>query len=1732
MDRAELRNQVFETIRRVGKDKKGSLTFNIDSFLIEWANLHPGQFAKLGFGKLESFLKNDCSAVDIGSRKFRVPKNRNLQVPIRTEPAINIKNDPKEKGEVFRDKLCLDKNLGNVDLNQEDCLSTETRSSTVTASRELIILKAKMLCTIRNIADNIRYIGKNKIEIELNFLRDVWRNSNENEKRKFQNYGFGKFKSFLHHHCNLSISSLEIVLVDKKLLENEIRLLLENHAHSIPEIRQIFGNSENNEMGLSPEVNIINNSASNVNEKSSAKSGNSATQATSPQQNPTKRTSPSVKHKTLSTQQNPDSSSLTSQPSKGPTNEERNFLQLVFLLYKCGLERLREVFMKVHSGWKNLEKDAAQFDMGQLRFDFTNEKQMFMTGDIDHWDITLLVKVLRFSKVAKAKLEKDHGYVGYEHAIKKLKDVKNEIVSHKSSPRLKEGKYMHLLNELKQALGALGLTDDEFDRAVRDADLTPKNLYYQMLIEEVERSNQAIISEVQRESKKIDDKIGLFENKVIDKLDSIYESIAQEKIEQYRIPEQARKANEEAWDTWLEVRRGMGNFDFDANQYILVVDRVISEDDKKYTTALARVPWKLVLDLDPDSDINGFLRSLALDNEESGLIKTHTPSQLASQEHLHTIEIKRIQWMFANGQNEGTEEDRPKSDLKTWSRKFKPAVVKIIESCCSKLDKMKPVYCLIMNVRNESVQMANDIVKEIENMFSYFNFKVSFTFLSSEMDFEYPQDGRFSPLSLKSLYIGIYSILGDTNDQHLLPSYQADAPMPVPKIMYDNLTLYLDILYEGCEHIPKELPEDKLEEFENYHLKSFIVGNPITFESLHFGHDATRTITNRVKQHINKMPARFNSAQIVQICHQPGTGGTTIARRVLWDLHEEFPCAIVKTLSSGNDGFGTESDDTDQFVANLAESIGKINELCELWPVVLMDGNSRLVKNLSDYLVRKLQANGKRAIIVRCVHSKDFPMTNKKLLNSYLHEKSTFEVKTVLDDANRDLKEFRTKYKDYCQRFQQPEDRQKDGEQLKCSSRVYHFPMMAMLGEFDEKLNRIVNQSLEKIKEGKPREYEVAVLVSFLQIYSNRETPAVLIAEYLEMKNLTYEDVANEFSDNLLNLMVSKRAPSRREWIASNKFAAYNFDNDDIDQDDEDSHLRGNEGIGWYTFQHRIIAEKIIAHSKRTLEDITENFVNSNVISSYHKYNSIKQLVNDLFLHNKKNSVSHFSVLITKLENSRRIFEAVAKKTKDASVYAHAARFIAYDKKEPDFKKALKLIEEGLQVDNKASKEKIRRVRDTEGHILFKKMNAIKGKIETVEDLKNLAGEALDRFRKARDNPPMTFPNPLNGEINVWQFCFDWLVKWKGSDVEEAIVFMMSSDFFSSALSDCFFLLDIIDQMVRSLPRMVDPELTMQKANDNRLKLLSLLRNMGKTKRKAIQALNVADFCENIFSKRNFTAASDKELTRLKVSLMMNQAGRGRDIHLLNTAERPKLFGLLERLVKHYKVYDYASYLMDFSTVKGHASYTLDSALDDVREWQKQLPHDAFSHFFSYVICYLQVMHGSITQHLSGYEEAVETCKKRCEGSPRRFVQQYFIRKGGDLDKISKLISRAELEQQYGKGKPGSRGEDTLTPEFWESECRNYLHECKGRIRMDNRNPRRKYPYIALEQGQLRINVPKNAVGDPDWDFKADKRVRFIVCFTLAGPKAYSIKFEDGINNQPVRFGRQFSNLNKNKKGT
>ena len=78
-------------------------------------------------------------------------------------------------------------------------------------------------------------------------------------------------------------------------------------------------------------------------------------------------------------------------------------------------------------------------------------------------------------------------------------------------------------------------------------------------------------------------------------------------------------------------------------------------------------------------------------------------------------------------------------------------------------------------------------------------------------------------------------------------------------------------------------------------LEGFLKGSQISWQALNLGVDVTRTVTAQLQRRVSQ-ELETRTTRRLNVWHWPGGGGTTVARRVAWHLHNEFPAVIAKRV--------------------------------------------------------------------------------------------------------------------------------------------------------------------------------------------------------------------------------------------------------------------------------------------------------------------------------------------------------------------------------------------------------------------------------------------------------------------------------------------------------------------------------------------------------------------------------------------------------------------------------------------------------------------------------------------------------------------------------------------------------------------------------------------------------------------------------------------------------------------
>ncbi|XP_062280762.1 sterile alpha motif domain-containing protein 9 [Scomber scombrus] len=422
------------------------------------------------------------------------------------------------------------------------------------------------------------------------------------------------------------------------------------------------------------------------------------------------------------------------------------------------------------------------------------------------------------------------------------------------------------------------------------------------------------------------------------------------------------------------------------DRFVVVVNKS-SPEQVQNLQFLSKLKLFCVLDYDPESAAKG---GLCHSYTESRVANKHNPSQYRGQTETVIKDLnlrKQTSWVFCNGRHDLHSDSNRELDFKNWLRKSCRDVEQLISFICNP-EVLLHGRSLIIFLLLSSVDTEKDPIFDTYRSFlKHTEEKNIITICDSESTYEKWReliqdkcDCDMDPQSIYELTLsevnGTVMALGPFNQssERLLPSSGSSAV--VLKQKDDDLMTALDILcLNHCENIYDE----NSQEFYDFRIKveeEFYRGGKVKWWNFYFcDKDTEKQFIKRDKyENVEKMIRSQwrdskNACALLNLFHHPGCGGTTLAMHVMWDLRQEFRCAVLKDNTLPND--------------EVAVQVLKLMKLEseKPSPVLLLVDNSKETKNPYDLVnsIRKAiddfsnmnmdDVQNCKVIILNCVRS-------------------------------------------------------------------------------------------------------------------------------------------------------------------------------------------------------------------------------------------------------------------------------------------------------------------------------------------------------------------------------------------------------------------------------------------------------------------------------------------------------------------------------------------------------------------------------------------------------------------------------------------------------------------------------------------------------------------------------------------------------------------------------------------
>ncbi len=392
----------------------------------------------------------------------------------------------------------------------------------------------------------------------------------------------------------------------------------------------------------------------------------------------------------------------------------------------------------------------------------------------------------------------------------------------------------------------------------------------------------------------------------------------------------------ESWDTdaWRQFLDGVRRFESD-RCYLLAADSLAATPGT-LLEAFSLQPWRAVIDFDPRSDVDGLLKhigsTLASSRVVHRAVDSHTPVRPDPATH----------WYFARGV-EGLRESVSTGSHISWLKTHKRALSRQLERIASAVSP-RPVVAVVVWSDEDGSPYLIHLMAELHVAFGEAMELIVVGEGGTLASVVQESGGTYVQMPVSDLCHGLTSLHASRSQSsrslRVLPS-SSGAPIELPADDWLWLSEDLDVAHLGVG----------VEGDDN--ATNFRTGGEISWRNLNLRHDCERDISPAVAQRVaqdlqNRQTTRIN------LYHAPGAGGTTVGRRVAWDLHRTYPVAVLRHLAP----------DT------TAEKIGRIFGLTRHSVLVVVDGGQHAERDIDD-LYERLKANNTPAVLLQVLRRFD-----------------------------------------------------------------------------------------------------------------------------------------------------------------------------------------------------------------------------------------------------------------------------------------------------------------------------------------------------------------------------------------------------------------------------------------------------------------------------------------------------------------------------------------------------------------------------------------------------------------------------------------------------------------------------------------------------------------------------------------------------------------------------------------
>lgn len=410
---------------------------------------------------------------------------------------------------------------------------------------------------------------------------------------------------------------------------------------------------------------------------------------------------------------------------------------------------------------------------------------------------------------------------------------------------------------------------------------------------------------------------------------------------------------DDRWQDWGEFKERCDNFD--GRRHYILIASPLSYLEQHVLESFSHVTWSAVIDFDTSSDDTGLLDAIASRTVERNIIRIVRGDRRSFSAWNNTY------WFFARGLNGLTQTLVSKDGWRHWRTFYSSELDGQFKHMARFLLPDPITFVIVWN--DDSLLKHLRTTLEATTVFEDAKYVIvsdSTSRVRTVIDEDY--EPSFFDIPVAQLASGLsveFPSHAIQSEKYTLPS-KSGAPILVPDSKIAWLRSHLELLHLGIG-LDSLLP-DEPEEAQS----DFLRGGVVTWHELELRRDAERDVTADIVRRAKADLDKRNTIRI-DLFHVPGAGGTTVSRRVVWDLHGQFPCVVIRS----GDSHG------------VAERIAYVSSITGQYVLALVDSANVAEREIEE-LYRLLQSRNIGCVLLGVSRRHSLPNSGRRAFNLQL----------------------------------------------------------------------------------------------------------------------------------------------------------------------------------------------------------------------------------------------------------------------------------------------------------------------------------------------------------------------------------------------------------------------------------------------------------------------------------------------------------------------------------------------------------------------------------------------------------------------------------------------------------------------------------------------------------------------------------------------------------------------------